>query len=158
MSAGKQVKVQLRRDHLHDKVSGLTQERLQSVVSQHEIVLPDAEELAKYQALDPNIVSWLMEHAAKEQEFRHESYYRKLVVREKNAASDRRLGGWGMASGFIIFMSGLLLSAFMIYTGHYIAGPIFATSTLVLGASIFVNRTNSAASTTSTKEILESNG
>ncbi|MGI4833280.1 MAG: hypothetical protein ACRYFK_07445 [Janthinobacterium lividum] len=140
MSSGKQLKVQARRAQLHDKESGLTQEHLQSVVSQQEIVLPDAEELAKYQKLDSTIVTWLMDHAAKEQDFRHQSHNRKLTIREKNAGADRRLNGWGMLCGFLIFMSGMALGAYLIHTGHGIAGSLFGGVTLLGGASLFVNR------------------
>lgn len=147
MGTGKQLKVQAQRDHHHDKESGLTRERVQSVVSQQEIVLPDADELAKYQQLDPNIVTWLMTHAAKEQDFRHQSHDRKLYIRERNAASDRRLGGWGMVCGFIIFMAGMGLSALLIHMGHNMAGTFFAGTTILLGATVFVNRTAKSATT-----------
>jgi uncharacterized membrane protein len=140
VGSGNKVKLQAQRDHHHDKESGLTRERLQSVVSQQEIVLPDAAELAEYHKLDPTIVTWLMEHAAKEQNFRHQSHDRKLVIREKNAATDRELSGWGMLCGFLIFMGGMALSGLLVYMGHSIAGPLFAGATLIGGASIFVTR------------------
>jgi uncharacterized membrane protein len=142
VGSGTQLRMQAQRHQLHDKDSGITREDMRSVVSQQEIVLPDAEELAKYQALDPNIVTWLMTHAAKEQDFRHQSHNRKLTVREKNARSDRRLDGWGMLCGFIIFMGGMGLSGFMIHTDHSVAGSIFGGVTLIGGAALFVNRNN----------------
>jgi uncharacterized membrane protein len=161
VSNGKQLRVQARRDQLHDKESGLTREHVQSVVSQQEIVLPDADELAKYQKLDPAIVTWLMDHAAKEQEFRHQSHNRKLVIREKNAATDRTLSGWGMLCGFLIFTGGMGVSALLVYLGHYVAGPVFAGVTLLGGASLFVTRasadtkksTISTSTTTTTQEL-----
>ena len=143
MGSGKQLKLSARRDQLHDQENGLTRELIQSIVSQQEIVLPDADELGKYQKLDPGIVQWLMDHASQEQSFRHQSHNRKLTIRELNAASDRRLNGWGMFCGLLIFLGGMGLSGLLVYLGHSVAGPIFGGVTLIGGAALFVNR-NSA--------------
>jgi len=140
MSSGKRTKVQARGVSMHDQESGVTQQHVQSIVSQQEIVLPDAEELARYQQLDPDIVTWLMTHAAKEQDFRHASHMRKLTIREQNAVSDRKLSGWGMACAFVIFMSGMGLSVLLIEQGHNIYGSVFAGIILLGAVSLFITR------------------
>ena len=46
--------------------------------------LPSAEELTAYQAIDPNIVTFLMDVSKKEQEHRHKMERDKLRVVDKN--------------------------------------------------------------------------
>ncbi len=58
--------------------------------------LPSAEELTAYQAIDPNIVTFLMDVSKKEQEHRHKMERDKLRVVDKNERRVFRVNWWGM--------------------------------------------------------------
>lgn len=47
-------------------------------------LLPDATEIQKLSAIDPNIIQWLKERAEKEQEFRHNVFSKKVKMVSKS--------------------------------------------------------------------------
>jgi uncharacterized membrane protein len=149
------MQVRAQRHQIQDANSGQIQERFQATIAHNDLSLPDAEELEKYQRLDPALVPWLIERSGREQDFRHESHRRKLTVREKNARSDRRLNGWGMVSAFIIFMAGMGIGGFLIYKDHSITGSIFSGVTLVAGAGLFLARNTEKTKPTQLETITE---
>lgn len=144
------MQVVAERQRLHDAKSGQTHERFQATIAHSDLSLPSAEEMARYQQLYPDLVPWLMERSGSEQDFRHDSHRRKLTMREKNALSDRRLNGWGMACAFVIFMTGMGIGAFLIYKDHELTGSVFSGLVLVAGAGLFLNRSREKAKQTTT--------
>lgn len=65
--------------------------------------LPSAEELTAYQAIDPNIVTFLMDVSKKEQEHRHKMERDKLRVVDKNERRVFRVNWWGMFFTFHLY-------------------------------------------------------
>lgn len=107
-------------------------------------LLPTPQELADYKAIDPDIVKYLIEASTREQKHRHavESAKIKLVNRESRRVFNMNF--WGMLFAFIILMTGLGVSAYLIYLEKTYTGSIFAGVTLLGGASLFIgNGSNS---------------
>lgn len=77
--------------------------------------LPSAEELTAYQAIDPNIVTFLMDVSKKEQEHRHKMERDKLRVVDKNERRVFRVNWWGMFFAFHLYAVICLLSDIYIF-------------------------------------------
>lgn len=107
-------------------------------------LLPTPQELADYKAIDPNLVKFLIEASTREQKHRHaiESEKIKLVNREGRRVYSMNL--WGMFFAFIILLTGLGVSAYLIYLDKIITGSIFAGVTLLGGASLFIGNGNNS--------------
>lgn len=103
-------------------------------------LLPDASEIAKLYQMDPDILQWLKNRAEREQDFRHKYALERVDVLKKNEANTRSLNKFGLTYAFIIFMSGMAFSCFLIYKGHTVTGTIFSGVTLLLAASLFISR------------------
>lgn len=77
--------------------------------------LPSAEELTAYQAIDPNIVTFLMDVSKKEQEHRHKMERDKLRVVDKNERRVFRVNWWGMFFAFLSIVVLVGLSGYALY-------------------------------------------
>jgi uncharacterized membrane protein len=103
-------------------------------------LLPDACEIECLHKIDPTILDWLKERAAKEQEFRHSAYSQKLTVFNGQGKREHHLNLLGMTFAFILMILGFGISAFLIYLKYVITGTIFTGTTLVLIAATFITR------------------
>lgn len=105
--------------------------------------LPDAEEIIKLNAIDPEILPWLKSRAGQEQDFRHEAHMERIHIVAANEQNTRVLNTLGLCFAFIIFLCGMAFSAYLISKDHTITGTVFCGATLVSGASLFINRMSS---------------
>ncbi len=103
-------------------------------------LLPSAEEIAKLHAVDPEIMHWLKARAEKEQDFRHTAYKTRNDIIGKNESAKRRINVLGLILGFLVLITGMVFSYFLLINGHSITSTIFGGGTLVFGVSLFVNR------------------
>ncbi len=102
-------------------------------------LLPDANELAKLKELDPNIIDWIKERTSLEQDARHKFNDRRMTLVEtatqKSISTDRL----AMIFAFIIVMSGMGFSSFLIIKGLSTEGTVFAGATILGAALAFLN-------------------
>lgn len=103
-------------------------------------LLPDAAEITALSQIDPNIITWLKERAEKEQDFRHEIFKRRTEILESDVVGTQKLNMRGMTYAFVIIMSGMAFSAFLIYLGHLLTGSIFSGLTILYAAALFYKR------------------
>lgn len=103
-------------------------------------LLPDATEIQALAQIDPEILNWLKDRAEKEQDFRHEIFKKRTEILECDVKGNQRLNLRGMTYAFIIIMSGMLFSAFLIHLGHLITGSIFSGLTILYAAALFYKR------------------
>ncbi|MGL4852889.1 MAG: DUF2335 domain-containing protein [Phocaeicola sp.] len=100
--------------------------------------LPSPQELAAYQAIDPEIVKFLIETAKKEQEHRHETELKKLDLVKKVENRITWIDGLGL---MFAFLSIAVLGSIVAYALHlnqqWIAG-ILGGTTIATVASIFI--------------------
>lgn len=105
-------------------------------------LLPDAAEIEKLKNLDPNIIDWLKTCAEKEQNFRHNAYSKKIELVDRSDKGIRRISTLGLIFSFIIVLSGMGFSAFLIYLGHFITGSLFAGGVIIAIVSLFLSKVN----------------
>jgi uncharacterized membrane protein len=103
-------------------------------------LLPDAAEIEALSVIDPNIISWLKERAEKEQDFRHEIFKKRTEILECDIKGTQKLNLIGMIFAFLIIMSGMALSTYLIHLGHLLTGSIFSGLTILYAAALFYKR------------------
>jgi uncharacterized membrane protein len=108
--------------------------------------LPPADELAKYHALDPNVVAFIIEATKKEQDFRHDFDRKRLKVFDKGNRREFSINMWGMVFAFLVMALGLGLAAFLVYCDKIVYGSIFGGIALAIAASVFVRRRSEISS------------
>ena len=92
--------------------------------------LPEAAELAKYKEVDPECVNWLKARAEQEQAARINFNERRMSLFENSNSR--------VIFAFVIIMSGMAFSSFLIYSGLKTQGTLFAGTTIVIAALAFL--------------------
>ncbi len=110
--------------------------------------LPDAEELARYQKIDPEIVSWLIYATEKEQDHRHRAEL--LRLREVRSIHNRlfAVDFIRVCCAFIIVLSGMGFSYILIREQRILPGSVFAGATMLSAVAMFLNLRTKARSDT----------
>lgn len=103
-------------------------------------LLPDASEIQKLHQIDPDIMDWLKARAAREQEFRHESFDKKVHLVNKTERGIRWINYLGLFFSFLLLSGGMFLSYYLISEDHEIIGSIFTGGMLLAIASLFLNK------------------
>lgn len=103
-------------------------------------LLPDAAEIKQLHDIDPDIITWLKSRAEKEQDFRHAAFNQRTKILEQDVKGSIRINMLGVIFAFIIIMSGMAFSTFLVYSGSVIAGTIFSGLTIVYAASLFLKK------------------
>ena len=102
-------------------------------------LLPDSKELAKLKELDPDIIKWIKERTAKEQDVRHEINFRRLSLLKSDNSKNFFIDVYSLTLAFFIIFGGMALSAFLIYKDLNVAGTIFAGTTIITASAAFLN-------------------
>lgn len=105
-------------------------------------LLPDATEIEKLHRIDNNILEWLKQTAEKEQEFRHQTFAKKLKIAEDTERGIRQISKLGIIFSFIIVVLGMFFSGFLIYIGQTVIGTIFAGGIILSIVSAFLRKVN----------------
>lgn len=63
-------------------------------------LLPDAAEIQKLHAIDPEILEWLKKRAEKEQEFRHETFQKRVDIVRRSEGGERWINYLGLIFAF----------------------------------------------------------
>jgi len=103
-------------------------------------LLPEASEIEKLYKLDSHILEWLKEIAEKEQNFRHQSFQKKLEIVEKEERGSRQISKMGITFSFIIVLAGMAFSAFLIYIGQIVVGTVFAGGIIISIVTAFLKK------------------
>lgn len=101
-------------------------------------LLPDAIELGKLQELDPNIIEWIKERTAKEQDARLDFNNRKMIIIEQSSLRAFIIDIISLTFAFIIILGGMYFSYILVSSGLTTIGTIFAGATIVLAATAFL--------------------
>ncbi len=99
--------------------------------SYYQGIIPKSSELEKYNCIIPNGADRIMIMAEKQQEHRHH-------LEKKSVACSNTDARIGLVFGFIITISFLVVSAYLILKGFETSGTILGTCDLVALAGVFV--------------------
>ena len=102
-------------------------------------LLPDALELGKLKELDENILDWIKERTAKEQDNRLDYNHRKMALVENNHSRLFILDIVSILAAFLIIIAGMVFSYFLLINHQIITSTIFAGATIVFSATAFLN-------------------
>lgn len=103
-------------------------------------LLPDASEIVALSQIDPEILTWLKIRAEKEQDFRHDIFKKRTDILEHDVKGSLRLNFVGMIFAFLIIISGMAFSTFLIYLEHVVTGTVFSGATVIYAAALFYKR------------------
>ncbi|MFY0598600.1 MAG: hypothetical protein JXR03_02940 [Cyclobacteriaceae bacterium] len=143
--------------HRQTKQSNVVGRHGQGVSYEHQesiddSLLPEANELASLKELDPDVMSWIKERTAKEQDARLDFNDRKMGLLEKGQKMSYRVDIIAILSAFIITMSGMIFSYILIQANQIITGSVFAGATILFAANSFLNFRKKNSSNVSTKK------
>jgi uncharacterized membrane protein len=102
-------------------------------------LLPPADELAKLNDINPDIIKWIMDRTSLEQETRHLHNRERLEMTKYEFRGTRRYNIAALIFAFFVIIAGLSFSTFLIYNEMNIVGTIFAGGTLIMAANAFIN-------------------
>lgn len=103
-------------------------------------LLPDAGEIERLNELDPTIMAWLKERAAKEQDFRHDFSNRQLKVGNNHSRRDHNTTRCALVIYFSLVAACIVFSYFLIKDGKDIQGTIFGGTAAVLAFAVLLTR------------------
>jgi len=95
-------------------------------------LLPAAEELEKLIKLDPNIMDWMKERCALEQDTNIEFNKNRIKLTNKDMTWFHVNTLFSMIFVFVIAIAGLLMAYFLISNGHTVVGSIFGATGLAV--------------------------
>jgi len=102
-------------------------------------ILPDADELAKLQNIDADIMPWIKDRTSKEQDARHDFTDRRMTLLEKSQSRAYNVDLVSIILAFIIMMSGMYFSYLLIGKDKILEGSIFAGATIFFAVRSFLN-------------------
>jgi uncharacterized membrane protein len=113
-------------------------QQVEQTLTVEDSFLPPPAELKEYLAINPEIVKLLIEASRNEQQHRHMMDRQKMKVIGRDGLSVHRINIVGMAFAFLIMMTGLALSAYLIYKDKDVTGTVFAGITIVMAVNTFL--------------------
>lgn len=134
------AKQQLKQKETEVSMQGGVGKQLERTLTVDDNSLPSPQELAAYKEIDPNIVKFLIESAAKEQDHRHKTDIIKLSVIKKSDARTGRMNWWGMFFAFLSIVVLVVLSAFALYLDRPWFAGMLGVGSIISVATIFINR------------------
>lgn len=102
-------------------------------------LLPAPEELEKYRQVYPELIPWLMERTAKEQDARHEWTRKSQELAAKNSGRLFRVDRMVIYCAFGVITIIGALSAFLIYNDRVIESTIFSGITGLVAMKMFLD-------------------
>lgn len=115
---------------------------LEHHVIEDDTLLPSADELMKLNDISPGIVEWIMNRAEIEQNARIEFNKQRVEITKKEVMHIHRYNTIALCMAFILAVSFLSLSFYLMYTSHEILGSIFVGSTMIAIVSYFIKAKN----------------
>jgi uncharacterized membrane protein len=102
-------------------------------------LLCSPEQLEHYEKIRPEIVTWMMERAVIEQNFRHDITKEKNKIVSKGLNQEFILNFIGMLFCFAVLTMGGYYSYHLIMNNQTLVGSIFATVNLIAAAGLLYN-------------------
>jgi uncharacterized membrane protein len=121
---------------VHGNKSGAQVEQYESV---DDGLLPDADELVKYKALDPTIIDWIKERAEKEQEMRHRFMDNKMAISNSALNKGFILDITILIISLAVLSGGMVFSYLLISQGKAIAASLFGGGALLFAVNSILN-------------------
>lgn len=115
--------------------NGLTVEH-NSVIEDN--LLPAAEELAKLNAIDSSIITWIKERTAIEQDARIEFNKERIKLAGKDLNCVHVYNFMALVFAFIVLISAMFFSYALITKGMGVEGTCFAGGTIIIAAIFFI--------------------
>ena len=103
-------------------------------------MLPATDELIKLKEIDPTIIEWIKRRSEIEQDARIRFNDNRMSLTKKDLNSMFWINIICLLFAFIIIVLGILFSYVMIKNDMKIEGTIFAGTTIVIAASLFLRR------------------
>jgi uncharacterized membrane protein len=94
-------------------------------------LLPSAEELQQYQALDPNFIEWIKNRCDNEQIARIQFNKEKVEIHKTMNKHMFKIDMTSIIASGIVILSAMSISAYLIYLNHALTGSIFAGGAIV---------------------------
>jgi len=101
-------------------------------------LLPDPEQLAIYQTIDPTTITWLKERAEIEQSYRHTE---NSSIRKRKYRLDlmkTSFEGIGLIFAFIVILAVMYISWDLVKSNYVLEGTIFSGTTIAILISLLV--------------------
>jgi uncharacterized membrane protein len=102
-------------------------------------LLPEAVELERLKLLDPNIIEWIKQRTEKEQDARIDFNAKRISIVEDVSRRDYQIDVISLIFAFLIIISSMAFSTYLIMAGQNIVGTIFAGATIIIAVSAFLN-------------------
>jgi uncharacterized membrane protein len=103
-------------------------------------LLPDASEIEKLAQMDPLIIEWLKDRAAKEQDYRHSFSSRQLEIGNNHSRRDHNTTRCALFIYFSLVAGCIIFSYFLIRDGKDLQGTIFGGTAAVLAFAVLLTR------------------
>lgn len=101
-------------------------------------LLPAADELEKLNSINPDLIQWIMDRTEKEQDARIRFNEDRMKLAQGDFKHTHRFNYCALIMAFVIVMSFLGLSFYLICNNYETIGTIFAGGTIVLIISYFL--------------------
>jgi len=105
-------------------------------------LLPEASEIEKLSVIDSNILQWLKERAAKEQDFRHGAYEKRLKVLSNDSQREHNTVRYALTIYFLLVGGCVLASYFLLMDGKKLEGSIFGGAAALLALAVLITKGN----------------
>lgn len=103
-------------------------------------LLPEASEIQKLSNIDPNILPWLKERAAKEQDFRHVAYEKRLKLSDNHDTRIHTTTRLGLLIYFILVIACISAAFILVREGKNLEGTIFGGVGGIVALAILINK------------------
>jgi uncharacterized membrane protein len=103
-------------------------------------LLPDASEIEKLHAIDPQILPWLKARAEKEQDFRHNSFDKRVQITENHNKREHNTTRMALMIYFFLVAACLVASYLLISNDKKIAGSIFGGVGVIMALAVLITR------------------
>lgn len=111
----------------------------------NDYILPSAQELVEYKAVDSSLIDFLKERAIIEQDERH-SFNRDIVkINKREQKLHHGLNYAALFCGFAIIMAAMFLSYTLISLGNVLSGSVFGGIGVLYVAYLFISVINRSA-------------
>jgi uncharacterized membrane protein len=121
------------------QVIGQTGSSFEQHESYDDSLLPDSNEIAKLKELDPEIIPWLKDRTAKEQDARHDFTNRRVGLIESGQRRAFTVDVITILCAFLLMFGGMFLSYILLQNQQIVTGSIFGGATILFAAKSFLN-------------------
>lgn len=117
-------------------------------------LLPDAGELAKLKEVDPQIITWILDKTAKEQQHRHDLDHKRIKLVEKVERGNQWTNKSGLIISLILMLAILGSSTYLISIGKTIPGGLLGGvgALAIIGAFLSKVKSNNGEKTPQPKK------